>query len=512
MDERSIPTDAVLPHGRRRRRGLIRLLAGLLLAGVAWVALAVYWPVERAPLPASADSRLLVNVRILDVETGTVGGPTRVLVEHGRITRIGADVTADPEVAVLQGGGRYLLPGFWDMHTHAFQLSPQLHFPLFLANGVTGTRDMMDCPRETDSLIACVTDKRRWNHQIQAGQLTAPRFVEVASFYFDDPAMNPAQAAERAAAAQAKGLDALKVYNRIAPDTYRRLATEAQRLHMPLVGHLPKAVSLDEAVQRGQRSFEHGHLLTRHCFKDAAPWRAGALDGEDPVLLAERMVAAYDPDTCAHAIAAMRQAGSWWVPTHVTREEDAHAADPRFVEDPRLAYLDPLSRWAYTDDLAATAARHPGARGQAALVRYFEHGLALTAAAHRAGVPVLVGTDTAIGGFRFHDEMALLVRAGLSPAEVLRAATLDAARYAGMQDQHGTVAVGKVADLVLLDANPLIDIAHSRNVHAVLLGGRLYDRQRLDALLQFTHAQARSPMISVKLLWGFLRSPVNAEL
>ncbi|MGE8210718.1 MAG: amidohydrolase family protein [Stenotrophomonas rhizophila] len=502
------------PTTALRRRLRVALRAGMICVagGLALCVLCLWWPSPSAPLPEAANSRLIVNARIIDVRLGSAGPPTHVLVEAGRIVQVGPAVKAGAGVPVFDAAGGYLLPGFWDMHTHAFQLSPQLHFPVSVANGITGTRDMMDCPQDRDSLIACVADKRRWTRLADTGRMTAPRFVEVASFYFEDPAMTPAQAASRAAFYRARGVDALKVYNKVAPATYLRLAAEARRLDMPLVGHLPKAVRLNDALQQGQHSFEHAHLLARHCFRDADHWRSGALDQLDPIELTERMVAGYDAAACQRGIDAMRAAGSWWVPTHVTREEDARATDPSFLDDPRLAYLDPLSRWAYKDDLAATAARYPGPRGHAALNRYFDHGLALTNAAYRAGVPVLVGTDTAIGGFRFHDEMALLVRAGLSPADVLRAATLDAARYAGKEHEHGSVEVGMLADLVLLDANPLEDIAHTRRIQAVFMGGRLHDRKHLDDLLAFARAQARSPAVAAKLVWGFLRSPVSAEL
>ena len=103
--------------------------------------------------------------------------------------------------------------------------------------------------------------------------------------------LSPEAAAARARTYSARGVEALKVYNRLRADTYQRLATEAQQLRRPLVGHLPKAVPLDDAVQAGQRSFEHAHLFVRHCFDNAAAWRGGALDGEDPTGLAERMVA-----------------------------------------------------------------------------------------------------------------------------------------------------------------------------------------------------------------------------
>lgn len=481
----------------------VALILGLAVVGILW-------PATRAPLPDAARNRLIINARVIDVERGVAGPPTSVLIRNGIIAAIGSR-DAVVGVSVLDAGGGYLVPGFWDMHSHAWQTSPQLHFPLYIANGVTGVRDMMDCPGGSDTLIACVADKRRWTGEVEAGTLASPRFVEVASFYFERPDMRPDEVAGLAETYKARRLDVLKVYNRLPRPAYFQLAKEARRLDMRLVGHLPKAVGLDEAIAAGQSSFEHAHLFPRHCFAGASAWRRGELK-LDPVSFAERIVREHDPAACVRSFAAMRAAGAWLVPTHVTREEDARAGDPDFVNDPRLAWLDPLSRWAYRDDFAGTVASHPGTRGRAALRRYFEHGLTLTGQAYRAGVPVLVGTDTAISGFRYHDEMALLVRAGLSPAEVLKAATIDAARYARADRRFGTVTPGKRADIVLLRANPLTDIANTRRIGAVLIDGRLYDRDRLDAQLSFVREQANFIPNWSKLLWGLAASSVSGEL
>lgn len=499
------------PSPRSHQRPLLKAVAAVLLAPPLLFAAALIWPLPAPPPPDVGNSRVIINARVVDVQNGVASAPTTVTVRNGTIIAIG-NGPHDATLHVFDAGGRWLLPGFWDMHTHALQLSPQLQFPLMLANGITGTRDMMDCPQPTDPLIACVADKRRWSAQAIAGTLTAPRFVQVASFYFEDPALAPQDAVRRAREYAERGVDALKVYNRLRPDTYQRLAAEARQLHRPLVGHLPRAVALEEALQAGQHSFEHAHLFVRHCSGSAAAWRSGTLDGEDPTALAEHLVDSYAPARCKAAFALMQASGSAFVPTHVTREEDARAREPGFIDDPRLAYLDPLSRWAWRDDLQATVTRHPGQRGERALHAYFNHGLALTGAAHRAGVPVLVGTDTGLGGFRYHDELQLLHQAGLSQADVLRAATLHAAQHLRLQARHGSVEVGKAADLVLLDGNPLLDIGNSRRVHAVLLAGHLYDRPRLDALLAYSRAQARSPAVMARLLWGFVTSPVSAEL
>lgn len=491
-------------------RAIRRTAIGLALL-ISVLVIALVWPAASAPLPDLRREYVISNVHVVDVESGTADALGSVTIRNGRIAAVDS---AFPEqhLPVIDGQGGYLIPGLWDMHMHSFQLSPQMHLPLFVANGITSVRDMMGCPDQRDSLIACTSDKRHWNAAVEAGQLTSPRFVSLASYYFENPALAPAEVSQRARAAAAAGTDELKVYNRLSRAAYARVAEEARRNRMRLVGHLPKVISLDEALLAGQRSFEHAHLLPRHCFSRASEWRDGNLDTVPPTLLMEAFVAEYDPEVCRDAFASMKTAGAWLIPTHVTREEDAHAGDQNFINDERLAYLDPLSRWAYSDDLAGTRSRYPGERGERAVRRYFEHGLRLTGAAHAAGIPILVGTDTAIGGFRYHDELEHLVRAGLTPAEVLRAATINAARYAGLDHSSGSVKPGKRADLVLLDANPLSDVRNTRRIQAVMIEGRIYDRERLDELLRFTRRQAAQPDNWVKLLWGFARSSVASDL
>lgn len=491
-------------------RAIRRTSIGLALL-VAVLVIGLAWPAASAPLPDLRREYVISNVHVVDVEGGTADGLGSVTIKNGRISAVGS---ASPEqhLPVIDGQGGYLIPGLWDMHIHSFQLSPQMHLPLFVANGITSVRDMMGCPDKRDSLIACTSDKRRWNAAVEASQLTSPRFVSLASYYFDNPALTLAEVSQRARSAAADGTDELKVYNRLSRPAYARVAAEARRHRMRLVGHLPKAVSLGEALSAGQRSFEHAHLLPRHCFSGASDWRNGKLDTVPPILLMEALVAQYDPEVCRDAFASMKTAGTWLIPTHVTREEDARARDQSFVNDERLGYLDPLSRWAYLDDLSGTRSRYGGERGERALRRYFIHGLRLTGAAHAAGVPILVGSDTAIGGFRYHDELEHLARAGLTPAEVLRAATINAARYAGLDHSSGSLKPGKLADLVLLDANPLSDVRNTRRIRAVMIEGRIYDRERLDELLQFTRRQAGRPDNWIKLLWGFARSSVASDL
>lgn len=487
----------------------LRGIAIVLLAIVAFFAAAVLWPASKAPVAALLADHAITNVHLVDVRSGTASAPTNIVIRDGKIAGIGADVPAG--LSRIDGKGGYLIPGLWDMHSHSWQLSPQMHFPLQLANGVVAVRDMMDCPEATDSLIACIDDKRRWNRRAESGRLAAPRFVGIGSFYFEAPDMSPARARSLVRDYKRRGIDYIKVYNRLPAETYAAVTDEARKIGMPVVGHLPKAVTLADALSQGQRGFDHAHVLVRACSARGDDW-GGKLDALSPTARDKLLIETFDPGRCADLLGQMRKRNVWFVPTHVTREEDARAGDPSFADDPRLGYADPLSRWSFGDDLGGTRAAYPGRDGERVLKDYFEHGLKLTGAAHRAGVRVLAGTDTIIGGFKIHDELEHLVRAGLSPAEALRAATLHSAEAAGRENESGAIDQGKRADLVLLRANPLERIGNTRAIEAVFLGGRYYDRVRLDALLDFTKGQAGTPANWAKALWGFAMSSVNSSM
>jgi Amidohydrolase family len=492
-------------------RRILKWLAATFGLVVITFAVAVIWPVPPAPLASDVRDHIIANVHVIDTQSGQSGPIQTVTIINGRIAAIGAAPTV-PSIPVIDGKGGYLIPGLWDMHSHSLQISPQLHFPLYLANGVTGVRDMMDCPKPNDALIACVADKRRWTAEAAAGKMVAPRFVGVASFYFEDETLTPDDVSRLVADYAPRKLDYLKVYNNLSRAAYFRLAEDAKRSGMPLVGHIPKSVTLTEAVEAGQKSVEHGHALIRHCFNGREAWMAGRLDAVSPTKLAAAMVERHDDAACERVFAAMKAGGTWLVPTHLTREEDARAGDREYLADTRLGYADPLSRWAWRDDAASTVQRYSGAAGQKALRDYFDFGLVLTGRAQKAGVRVLVGTDTILSGFKIHDEMELLVRAGLTPAEVLKAATIDAAEFAGQQAEFGTVSVGKAADLVLLARNPLDKIGNTRSISSVFFAGQHYDRQSLNALMDYTKSQTASPANWAKMLWGFATSSVSGTL
>jgi hypothetical protein len=187
-------------------RRIALAFAAVFLLMLVVAAAGIFWPSAAAPVPDGPRDYVLRNVRIVDVERGLVGEPTSVRISDGLIAGL-APGAAEASIPIFDGGGGYLLPGFWDMHAHTFQVSPQMHLPLFVANGVTSLRDMMDCPGESDTLIACAADKRAWNSAAEAGRMASPRIVSVASYYFENPELTPAEVSTRARAAAARGLD-----------------------------------------------------------------------------------------------------------------------------------------------------------------------------------------------------------------------------------------------------------------------------------------------------------------
>ena len=420
----------------------------------------------------------ITRTTVVDVETGARRPDHTVVVEGGRITAVGpsAEVAVPEGATVVDGSGRFVVPGFADMHVHLYTEGDLL---TYVARGVTTVRNMAG-----DSTHLAM--RRR----IAAGTVVGPRIVtagpvvEAAPLSHPDNVemTDPADVRAEVLRQRAAGYDFVKVYNALAPAVYDSLVAVAAELGVPLAGHVPVDVGLDGALAARQSTIEHfrGYvqalavppLAPDASFRDwSLAWNA--IDTTRLSGLAARTVAG----------------GVWNVPTftftaHEMQPDTAHA---RLLARPELHYLSlrglPADRTVgylapFSD--ADFAAVQRGLDGQFRLLRALDD----------AGAGLLVGTDSWLGGFAFADELDLLVRAGLSPARVLRMATLDAARFLGWAGTSGSVAPGKRADLVLLDADPLVDITNTRRIRAVVLDGRMLDRPALDMLLAQAEAAA----------------------
>ena len=508
-------------------------IAGALLLVIALFALGVVWP-ERELVPEVTTTPVAivgafvinpadeVQARAAGAASAFHGKHQTVVIDGGRVVAVAEEgtVTLPQDAKIIDGRGRYLLPALWDMHTHVYAVSPLLDLPLYLAFGVTNVRDMQGCPQPNDPFIACAEDKRRWTAEAVENRRVGPRIVSTASFMANGPGMRARlgdvpEFFDTANAEQARefvrhfagSVDEIKVYDRVPRDAYFALADEARRQGMPIVGHRPHAVSAIEAAQH-QKSIDHARFILQESFPGAAELRA---TGGTPAWREDRrrMLAEHDPAMAEEIFAAMKANGTWYVPTHLTRWVDAFADDARVREDPLLRFLHPLMERQWLEDVDATVKQDPSPQSREAYREFYRKGLELTGAAHRAGVKILAGTDYIVAGVDLHRELEQLVLAGLSPADALYAATVAPAEYYGVTDQYGRVASGAVADLLLLDANPLEDIRNTQRITAVIFAGDVYDRPALNRIIAHVERRARSWTIACKILWRFIKNPAS---
>ncbi len=505
-----------------------RTLLALLFAAAAYLVVGILWPLTLAQPNVQAQQLLITGAMIVDVETGELKVGHNILIEKGVITATGPDVSANAAAlgaTIIDGTGRYVIPGMFDMHTHGFKMSPALTHPLYVASGVTAVRDMGGCLDRDDSWTACAANKRHWNSAVAGGEMVGPRYDQVTSlamnggqaipsgFDINLGGATPEGARTRVTADSARGIDFLKTYTMLPRDSYMALAEAASDAGMYLAGHLPFAVSGIDAAAAGQRSFEHALVFIFECYpgfdalRDSPDFFAGYTNE-----LRMKMIAEYDPERCDALFQAMAKAGTAFVPTHTTRKLDAFALDPHYRADPRLKYIPAPLRTMWLQDADGMAKRAGEGGGAASYKAIFEFGLQQTGLAHRAGVTVLAGTDApdsfAFPGLGLTDELEHLSLAGLSNIDVLRAATIESAKFLSLENIAGVIKAGARADVVLLNSNPLDDISATADIDGVVLAGVYYSRGDLDKMLADVEANASSWSMWPKFAWQILASPI----
>lgn len=456
-----------------------------------------------AQRPAQVDADVAITrVTVVDVEHGRLIPNQDVLIKGDRIVAVNAASRPAAGVRTISGTGLYVIPGLWDMHAHLeLRANRAEQLSLFVAHGVTGIR-VMSTPMQPGSLAPF----RALQEQLAQGAVMGPRLLALASFPVNGaagiPAASPAffkattqeEGKQLAQYLKQAGYDFVKVYNNVSREGYLGLAEEARKLNLPLGGHEPTAMTAIELSNAGQRSIEHSRIFLFNCFPGADSMRKGVLQGSGTVQR-RRTVDEYDPKLCAEVFRTFARNDTYITPTHVTRRMDAFAGDSAYRNDARMRYIPLRQQMAWRADASGMVAQDSTAAGRRSFMDFYVKGLMLTNAAYRAGVPVMLGTDAGdsfvFPGASVHDELGELVKAGLTPAEALRAATLSGAKFLGRTADFGTVQAGRFADLVLLDANPLANVANNRRIRAVVRGGRVFERAALDSMLAAVEVAVR---------------------
>ncbi|HEX5075619.1 MAG TPA: amidohydrolase family protein [Gemmatimonadaceae bacterium] len=435
------------------------------------------------PSPASGQPGIAItHVTVIDGVTSVPRTDQTVVIQGNRIVRVGTfgAVAVPAGARIVDGRRKFLIPGLWDMHVHTAISGGRELLPLYVANGVTGVRDMAG---DWDTL-------RTWRSEIGRGQLVGPRMV-VSGPYLeggDVPiphllARNAAEASAGVDSLIALGVDFIKIHSQLNAESYYAIARRARQRGAVFAGHVPRVVGAGAASDSGQKSIEHLLGIPAEC----TPADSVALQPRYPV---QGAIGRCSSEDLAPLYAKFVRNGTYVTPTFTAQVEVA-VWPTRAVPGDSLAHYLPKAVREYVAQIFPMPDSIPpnaDSVGRAMLAKRLRQ----VAAMQRAGVHILTGTDAPLRnsppGFGLHEELTLLARGGMSPLEVLRSATFEPARYFGVLDSLGTIAAGKLADLVLLDANPLEDIGNTRRISAVVANGRLYAGAERERLLHVASA------------------------
>ncbi len=404
----------------------------------------------------AAQDVAFVNANVITMEDHEVTPGATVLVSGDRIVAVGPDVAVPAGALRVDATGKFLLPGLAEMHGHVprpdepAQYTEDVLF-LYVANGITTVRGMLGAPGQLEL-------RRRAN----SSEIVAPTLYLAGPSFSGGSISSPEQAVERARRQKEEGWNLLKIHPGLTMEEYDAMATTAQEVGIRFGGHVPADVGLMHAIDRGQETFDH-------------------VDGYVEYL---RTMNAdeIDEEALAHAIARTKEAGAWVVPTMALWEYLFGYVDADVLDAyPELKYMPPgvVESWSrrtrrVQSDLDRAAAEE--------LIAWRMHVLG---ALHREGARILMGTDApqvfSVPGFSLHRELTRMVDAGMDPYSILVSGTVNVGEYFSNEDTFGTVTAGARADLLLVDGNPLEDVAHLAGPSGVMVRGHWLSREALDA-------------------------------
>ena len=428
--------------------------------------LALSVQVACAQTPQATPPVVFENVTVVPVDTERALENHTVVVEGDRIVAVGPNGAVDVPVGaeVVDGAGRWLIPGLAEMHGHVPPptappaLTDETLF-LYLSNGITTVRGMLGAEGQLDL-------KRRAN----AGEVLSPTLYLAGPSFNGNSVSSPEEAAAMVRAQHAEGWDLLKVHPGLSRPEYDAMAETAAALGMRFGGHVPADVGIEHALAMGQETFDH------------VDGYAEALDGAaGPV----------DEAALAELVEATREAGAAIVPT-MALWETLYGALPldTLRAYPELAYVSPAQAAAWASRVERT--QSADTFDAEAVRTLIENRGRILRALHEGGVRVLMGTDApqlfSVPGFSLHREFPRMEAAGMTPYEILRSGTALVGEHFANEDTFGLVAPGHRADLVLLDADPLADAAHLSAIAGVMVRGRWVSRAEIDARLDAIRA------------------------
>lgn len=425
---------------------------------------------------ATSDTSAFIGANVLPMDRNVVLAEHTVLVREGRIVEVGPvdDVQVPADAQRIDAHGRWLMPGLAEMHGHVPgdddpAYAEDILF-LYVSNGVTTVRNMAGHPYHLGL-----------RDRIAAGDLVGPTLFAASPWLTAEQAGTPEAADRIVREYRAAGFDLIKLGS-IPRDAYVQMAKTAHALDMPFGGHIPETVGLIGALEARQTSIDHFDRYAEFLVREGAN-----IEGRDLRAFGSGLADLLDDGRIPEAVARTLQAGTWNVPT-LSLIEHLASSEPveRMIQWPEMRYMPTAmrDRWvAYKREVVSRDSFAPAAAQRLVDVRR-----KLLKALHDAGAPIALGSDAPqyfnVPGFSIHHEMQMMVDAGLTPYEVLATGTEAPARYFGTPEEFGTIAKGRRADMILLDANPFEDIANVRKRVGVMVQGQWWPEVRIQERLE----------------------------
>ena len=401
------------------------------------------------------------DVSVVPMDSQRVLADHTVTIANGRITAVGpTSVTPIPDDAVrVDGRGKYLMPGLAEMHGHVPPASARKDFVddvlfLYVANGVTTVRGMQGAPGQLEL-----------RETVKRGDLIAPNLYLAGPAFSATSVRTPEDAAAKVLEQKNEGWDLLKVLGGLNLEAYTSMARAAQEVGIPFGGHVPSAVGVTRALEMGQETFDH-------------------LDGFAEQL--DGVTKPIDEQALQDLVARTKRTGAWVVPTLVVWEtlRGPVTLDSRTTL-PELRYMprETVQQWTQSLENRLNTPQFNAIEAK----QYIDNRLRILWMLHTAGVGVLLGSDAPqqfnVPGFSIHREMKRMTDAGMSTYDIIKSGTSSVGQHFKSQDDFGTVAVGKRADLILLDANPLESLAHIQRQAGVIVRGRWLPQSEIQTRL-----------------------------
>lgn len=412
--------------------------------------------------PNSDRSFVLVGATLIDVTKNHSITDAAVVINGDRIVAAGprSEIKIPDGAKTIDVTGKFLLPGLWDMHSHLYQVE---FGPTYLAAGITTARDVGNDLAFATTLRDAAKQKRGLGpRMLLAGYIDGKNPYHS----FDVQAGTPAEA--RAAVKRYKnaGYEQIKIRDNVKPAILKVIAAEAHRLGMTLTGHVPKGMNALQAVRAGMDQISHLNFAMTAFFPGTNPSQPQvSIDLDSP--------------TSKHALKFFAEHRPAIEPTMAVLELLIHpTSTPIETFEPGMKKVDPQ----LVEQINQKGGPPDEAEGLQMVISAM---LKTIGALHKAGVPIVAGTDVGVPGFTLHRELELYVKAGLTPLEAIQTATLTPARVMKLENEVGTIEAGKRADIIILDANPLDNISNIRTIRLVITQGRLFESAKLREIVGF---------------------------